>query len=379
MPTAFEFGPDFVIVSAGFDAADGDPIGDCQVTPYGFAQMTHQLMSLAGGRVLLVLEGGYNVPVIADCAEACLRTLVGDPIAYEQEQAAVSPSSVALQAMAATIRAQSPYWKSLYPRHHPVLETIFPCAVSLQGLCDAYWANVCQKEFRLIPLPIADGTLNSHFSNRIHISDNLLEHPSGIVVFAHEGGTMYSGNGDSNIIDLRNGILHQPFLGYLDEARNEDWAIVDIHTTTHKWRQKQNQTGASEDLTILNEMMLYLWDNFLALSDTLNVFFITSGLSAYSICNLMEKRITSQLVRGIVVLSPTLFLPVATAEKATWYAQNSLVIVPTRRPEGTAIPTNPSFGTCISSGSEEPLEINNTITRCQARVFSFIRERLNAS
>ena len=43
-------------VSAGFDAAAGDPIGGCEVTPAGYAHMTHMLMPLAEGRLVLILE-----------------------------------------------------------------------------------------------------------------------------------------------------------------------------------------------------------------------------------------------------------------------------------------------------------------------------------
>lgn len=46
-------------MSAGFDAARGDPLGGYQVTPEGYAHFTHQLMSLAAGRVLVILEVGY--------------------------------------------------------------------------------------------------------------------------------------------------------------------------------------------------------------------------------------------------------------------------------------------------------------------------------
>ncbi len=48
-----------MLVSAGFDAARGDPLGGYQVTPEGYAHLTHQLMSLAAGRVLVILEVGY--------------------------------------------------------------------------------------------------------------------------------------------------------------------------------------------------------------------------------------------------------------------------------------------------------------------------------
>lgn len=44
------------LVSAGFDAAAGDPIGECFVTPAGYSHMTHQLMALAEGKCVAVLE-----------------------------------------------------------------------------------------------------------------------------------------------------------------------------------------------------------------------------------------------------------------------------------------------------------------------------------
>lgn len=43
-------------VAAGFDAAANDPIGGCEITPAGFAHMTHQLLGVADGRVILALE-----------------------------------------------------------------------------------------------------------------------------------------------------------------------------------------------------------------------------------------------------------------------------------------------------------------------------------
>lgn len=50
-----------MLVSAGFDAARGDPLGGYQVTPEGYAHLTHQLMSLAAGRVVVILEVGFTL------------------------------------------------------------------------------------------------------------------------------------------------------------------------------------------------------------------------------------------------------------------------------------------------------------------------------
>jgi histone deacetylase 6 len=51
MPLAAAFNPHLVVVSAGFDAALGDPLGECTITPGGYAAMTHMLRGLAGGKV----------------------------------------------------------------------------------------------------------------------------------------------------------------------------------------------------------------------------------------------------------------------------------------------------------------------------------------
>jgi histone deacetylase 6 len=55
-----QYNPQLVLISAGFDAAKGDMLGGQSVTPSGYAALTHGLLELAGGKVVLVLEGGYK-------------------------------------------------------------------------------------------------------------------------------------------------------------------------------------------------------------------------------------------------------------------------------------------------------------------------------
>ncbi|HWZ86030.1 MAG TPA: histone deacetylase [Thermoanaerobaculia bacterium] len=78
LPIAREFRPDLVLVSAGFDAAEGDPLGAMRLSPAGYAQLTARLTSLARGRLVLALEGGYDLGAIAASAAACLRVLLGE-------------------------------------------------------------------------------------------------------------------------------------------------------------------------------------------------------------------------------------------------------------------------------------------------------------
>ncbi|KAA8584767.1 hypothetical protein FQN60_003461, partial [Etheostoma spectabile] len=82
MPIAQQFSPDVVLVSAGFDAVEGhqSPLGGYNVSAKCFGQLTQLLMGLAGGRVVMALEGGHDLTAICDASEACVAALLGDPV-----------------------------------------------------------------------------------------------------------------------------------------------------------------------------------------------------------------------------------------------------------------------------------------------------------
>ncbi|CAD6886348.1 unnamed protein product [Tilletia laevis] len=113
MPIAREFGPDFVIISAGFDAAEGDQYGECCVTPRGYAHMTHMLSSLAGGRMAVVLEGGYNVQASAAAALEVTKVILGeDPPAYLRGPVAGVVSGDVVREVQ---KVQSQFWRCMRP------------------------------------------------------------------------------------------------------------------------------------------------------------------------------------------------------------------------------------------------------------------------
>ncbi|XP_062855523.1 histone deacetylase 6 [Trichomycterus rosablanca] len=111
MPIAREFAPELVLVSAGFDAARGDPLGRYNVTPECYAHLTHQLLSLASGRVLVMLEGGYNLTSISESMAMCTSMLLGDAPPLLPPAPAPHPS--ACVSINNVLRAHAPYWKSL--------------------------------------------------------------------------------------------------------------------------------------------------------------------------------------------------------------------------------------------------------------------------
>ncbi|KAI9032113.1 hypothetical protein DFJ74DRAFT_602021 [Hyaloraphidium curvatum] len=111
MPVAYEFDPDIVIVASGFDAAEGDPLGGCHVSPAGYHQLTHLLSGLAQGKLVVALEGGYNVKSISRSAAAVCSALLGDPAPRLAGPSV--PSKGGMRAVEDTMRCLAPYWKCL--------------------------------------------------------------------------------------------------------------------------------------------------------------------------------------------------------------------------------------------------------------------------
>ncbi|KAJ0048262.1 hypothetical protein Pint_16417 [Pistacia integerrima] len=155
---ASEFAPDFTIISAGFDAARGDPLGCCDVriylsrkimqllfyfpfnclslfrmpvTPAGYAQMTHMLNVLSGGKLLVILEGGfvvfsifgstslsltsvdYNLRSISSSATSVIKVLLGENPGCELHHCA--PSKAGLQTVLEVLKIQMNFWPTLAP------------------------------------------------------------------------------------------------------------------------------------------------------------------------------------------------------------------------------------------------------------------------
>ncbi|XP_032880423.1 histone deacetylase 4 isoform X6 [Amblyraja radiata] len=116
MPIANEFAPDMVLVSSGFDAVEGHPapLGGYKVTAKCFGYLTKQLMGLAGGRVVLALEGGHDLTAICDASEACVSALLGNELEpFAQDILQQRPNPNAVRSIENVIEIQSKYWKSL--------------------------------------------------------------------------------------------------------------------------------------------------------------------------------------------------------------------------------------------------------------------------
>ena len=78
-PVLRQFRPELILISAGFDALEDDPLGGMRLSADGFARLTSTLCEIANehseGRVIAITEGGYDLAGLASCLRAVIPVL----------------------------------------------------------------------------------------------------------------------------------------------------------------------------------------------------------------------------------------------------------------------------------------------------------------
>ena len=114
LPVLAQFKPDLIIVSAGFDAHERDPLAGMRLSTDAFAAMTAELRGVAEqhcqGRMAVVTEGGYDLQALAASLDAVAETLNGSPPSARWPRSGVA-SDRGRAAVAAATRALSPHWR----------------------------------------------------------------------------------------------------------------------------------------------------------------------------------------------------------------------------------------------------------------------------
>jgi acetoin utilization deacetylase AcuC-like enzyme len=118
-PIALDYKPEIILVSAGFDIHEGDPLGGMNVTDTGFARLTDILMDISAkicnNKIVFTLEGGYNVEEEAKALIKIIHTLEGD-IPFDRETWIAREDKSLKMAMPTIERV-----KSIYGTYWPVL------------------------------------------------------------------------------------------------------------------------------------------------------------------------------------------------------------------------------------------------------------------
>jgi histone deacetylase 6 len=182
MPIAKEFDPDLVVISAGFDAADGDELGGCFVSPACYAHMTHMLMSLADGKVAVCLEGGYNLKAISVSAVAVAKTLMGEP-PPRLELPKINKEAARILAKVQSL--QAPFWECMRPGvvHVPEVQSLN--AARLHDVIRSAQRQVLQTKHNMIPLYIQRENLYKSYENQVLVTPGLHE-AKKILIIIHD-------------------------------------------------------------------------------------------------------------------------------------------------------------------------------------------------
>ena len=118
IPVTSRFNPELLIISAGFDAHEEDPIGAMRMSAGGFARLTGRLCEVAdataSGRAVLVTEGGYSLKALAESLVASLGALDGRPAPAAAEGAGAGGDRRRGRLAAQQARAaQASFWRGL--------------------------------------------------------------------------------------------------------------------------------------------------------------------------------------------------------------------------------------------------------------------------
>jgi len=114
VPVLDQFKPELVLISAGYDAHERDPLARMRLSTGGYAGLTRSLCEVADthchGRIVAVTEGGYDLTALKACLESTISVLDGAPPEAPKEPplGATQRSRIAI---AMTRSAHSSYWK----------------------------------------------------------------------------------------------------------------------------------------------------------------------------------------------------------------------------------------------------------------------------
>ncbi|RSH94679.1 Histone deacetylase hda1 [Saitozyma podzolica] len=305
MPIAYEFAPDLVIISAGFDAAEGDALGQCLVTPPAYGHMTHMLCALAGGKVVVALEGGYNLNAISNSSLAVAQVLLGETPA---ELGPLEASEIATEVIWQVAKVQSKFWKSIdvkscEPPEVNNTEEEKP-VVGIPDLLKIHRAHHMFTKHGLYQIPLASSDLESAFGGQVICSEGVYE-PGVLVVFVHDFGNLRvetDGVSTTNV-QMENSYLLDTSDTVVNWVKSSKYSLVDVNILRQfptQYAQGAPKMVSKSGPELEARLLRYLWDNYIELSEAENVVLIGHGAGCAPLMDLVNTRDVQGKVKAIV-------------------------------------------------------------------------------
>ncbi|KAK6543222.1 Histone deacetylase hda1 [Orbilia ellipsospora] len=385
MPIAYEYEPDLVIISAGFDAAAGDKIGECYVTPAGYAHMTHMLMSLARGRVAVCLEGGYNLNSISNSALAVTRTLMGEP---PQPLHDVHATPKVIEVINQVIIEQSRYWKCMeYKSINKRLSADKIRAKRLHDMIRQYQARMLFDSFGMTPLiMIRPNQLISPTSEEQVLATPNYDKADTLVFVVHDSAELLAvPEPGKDTIQTHNSFVLDPSHTLLEWAVGQGFGVIDFNVP--KFLTPMDETDHNQRVTntiVLddpNTLMLQLWDNYIDLSDATKVIFIGIGEAYKNLLNLISLRDCAN--RVVACVSFIARMPLCAVNNTRdenighWYLRHSQIFVSeTHDVWSQTKRLKVKYGTLVSVSEDD---LDSLIQVAYSPAINFIQKKLSQS
>ncbi|KAF9985429.1 Histone deacetylase hda1 [Mortierella antarctica] len=391
MPILYEFAPDFILVSAGFDAAKGDHIGQMLVTPAAYGHMTHMLKSLAGGKIILALEGGYNLDSIAVSGLACAKALLNDPI---EPLGRISPNALCVQTIHEVVEVQSRYWKSLPQLYiEPVEETAQDGRnIEMAEMVSIHRATYLRETHGMIKLPKLEGEQELESLDNVYCTLHTYN-SKPLYIFLHDIGEFRAHTlGANSAMRLDRSILNDATTPYIDHilsaGENE---LIDIVVPVQP--TSEDDKVALKDR--LSALLAEIWDNYVSTTGYLGrrIILLAAGFGCHGLVAFMNERqkevaryvtcVALVTTHGDEVTSGSATqqasaLPMVTKKLGPWYLENSFVFVSDDHPvwERTTQKMNSRMGNLIRS--ERPTErLSESLKHLRTRIFEEIDTKLS--
>ncbi|KAF4621405.1 hypothetical protein D9613_000736 [Agrocybe pediades] len=338
MPIAMEFAPDLVIISAGFDAAAGDDLGECLVSPAGYAHMTHMLAGLANGRMVVALEGGYNLDSISKSALAVTRVLLGQA---PEQLPPMQANEAATETVWLVAREQSKYWKSVDPRACEPREEVDPIAFSIPEILKAHRQHYMYTTHNMMQVPMMTPEQDARFSAQVMCTSDIFENKT-LVVFVHEFGNLRLELESSLTCDahLERSYMLDVSKQLVGWVKSEGYALLDANLFPKPTNITPLPTRNKHVEDVGKDLMTYIWDNYIQLSNAEHIIFIGHGPGCKPLIDLASRRASSvvRTVKAVIQVLGLQKLPSVPSDVDDAHKifnivlQCSLVIVPSTHP-----------------------------------------------
>ncbi|KAL1959893.1 hypothetical protein VTO42DRAFT_561 [Malbranchea cinnamomea] len=378
MPIAYEFDPDLVIVASGFDAAAGDELGGCFVTPPCYAHMTRMLMNLAQGKVAVCLEGGYNFRSISKSALAVTRTLMGEP---PDRLRAPAASKQAVDTVRKVAMIQAAYWQCMYPKGPP--ETFWGNRV--HDIIRAYQAKQLYDEYKLTSLYIYHETISKSFEHQVLATPNY-DQPNPLLVIFHDPPELMGiPHPVTGILEPHNTWLADEVKGYIGWAVENGFGVIDVNMPKHisesLGRLPQYESEDSNRAKEADRLAVYLWENYIEPNEATEIFFMGVGDAFAGLANLLinKDRVYNRISGVVSFVSENPLRAIASTTQtwlSKWYKENSLVFVSDQH---TVFDTGPNARKPSKRyGNLKPVKertLNEMVLKHREEVWQWMQER----